>query len=158
MKPGHREIFPQSAFKTGEIAPVINSLLRVRDPSCTVIQFQGSIILLKPEYCVRFQCFFVGNLCFQENQFLRITHQGEILRSMRLTVKVVTKLKIIQFAKSLKYFKEKCPGNELACQSILWPHQLKVLPSFRCCFALVLFSRVKTHNTHKAANTNVILE
>ena len=101
MKPGHREIFPQSAFKK-ERLPVVNSLLRVRDPPCTFIQFQGSIILLKPEYCVRNQCFFVGNLCFQENQFLRITHQGEILRSMRLTVKVVTKPKIIQFAKYIK--------------------------------------------------------
>ena len=39
--------------------------------------------------------FLCWKLCFQENQFLRITHQGEILRSMRLTVKVVGKPEII---------------------------------------------------------------
>ena len=84
LKPGHWEIFPQSALERRENT---YKFIAARKGSPV---YSYPIILLKWMLCEVWM-FFVGNLCFQENQFLRITHQGEILRSMRLTVKVRSK-------------------------------------------------------------------
>ena len=124
---------------------LINSLLRGRDPLCIVIQFPGPIILLKWILC-EVPMFLCWKFMFSGEPVPANNPPGRNSQKHATDSEGGFKIqnqKTSQFAKCLKNLFEKCPGNEQPCQSILWPpHQLKLLPSFCCCFAFVLLSRI----------------